>query len=173
MIKNKSMTKKLTLCGIFAALAVVFLYIGGFTVADLSVLALCSLMTMVILVETGEKTAWVYAAVTSTLALILLPSKLYAIEYIFLSATYPILKMHFERLRPIFAYPVKISCLDCMLLVLLVLAEKVFMAGDEFFSLSVVTIVVGTLFFILYDFALTVCITFYLVKLRKKLGLNK
>ena len=49
------MTKKLTLCGIFAALCIVFLYIGGFTVADLSLLVVCAIMTMVVLVETGEK----------------------------------------------------------------------------------------------------------------------
>ena len=146
-MKSKDMTKKLTLCGIFAALCIVFLYIGGFTVADLSLLVVCAIMTMVILVETGEKYAWVYVGVTSTLALILLPSKLYALEYIMLSAVYPILKMHFERMRNL--------------------------AGDEFFSLSVVTVAVGTVFFVLYDFCLSACITLYMVKLRKKFTKTK
>ena len=50
-MKSKDMTKKLTLCGIFAALCIVFLYIGGFTVADLSLLVVCAIMTMVVLVE--------------------------------------------------------------------------------------------------------------------------
>lgn len=172
-MKNKNLTKKITLCGVFAALCIVFLAIGGLTVADLSVLVICSIMTMIILVETGEKMTWLYSAVTSVLALLLLPSKLYAVEYIFLSAIYPILKMHFERLRPLFAYPVKISCLDCMLLVTVILAEHVFLAGDEFFTLSFVTIAVGSVFFVLYDLCLTACITLYMVKLRKKFKLNK
>ncbi|MGN1409048.1 MAG: hypothetical protein ACI4XJ_02610 [Eubacteriales bacterium] len=172
-MKNKSLTKNITLCGIFAALCIVFLYVGGLTVADLSILVICSIMTMIILVETGEKTAWIYAAVTSTLALILLPSKLYAIEYIMLSAVYPILKRHFERMRPLFAWPVKLSCLDCMLLLVIILGQYVFMAGDEFFALSAVTILVGTLFFIIYDLCLSACITVYMVKLRKKFKLNK
>ncbi len=172
-MKSKSVTKKLTLCGIFAALCMVFLYIGGFTVADLSLLVVCAIMTMIVLVETDEKYAWLYVAVTSVLALILLPSKLYALEYMTVSAVYPILKMHFERMRSLFAWFVKISCLDCMLLVLVVLGQYVFLVGDEFFSLSVVTIVVGTLFFILYDFCLSTCITFYMVKLRKKFANTK
>ena len=172
-MKSKDMTKKLTLCGIFAALCIVFLYIGGFTVADLSLLVVCAIMTMVVLVETGEKYAWVYVGVTSTLALILLPSKLYALEYIMLSAVYPILKMHFERMRNLFAWLVKISCLDCMLLLLVGLGQYIFMAGDEFFSLSVVTVAVGTVFFVLYDFCLSACITLYMVKLRKKFAKTK
>ena len=46
-----------------------------------------------------------------------------------------------------------------MLYPLVVLGQYVFMAGDEFFSLSVVTVAVGTVFFVLYDFCLSACIT--------------
>lgn len=172
-MRTKSKTKKLTLCGVFAALCMVFLYIGGFTVADLSILIVCAIMTMIVLVETGEKYAWMYVGVTGVLTLILLPSKLYALEYICLAAVYPILKMHFERMRSLFAWLVKISCLDCMLIALVVLGQYVFMAGDEFFSLSVITVVLGTVFFVLYDFCLSACITLYIVKLHKRIAGNK
>ena len=60
-----------------------------------------------------------------------------------------------------------------MLLLLVVLGQYVFMAGDEFFSLSVVTVAVGTVFFVLYDFCLSACITLYMVKLRKKFTKTK
>ena len=70
------------------------------------------------------------------------------------------------------AWPLKLSFLDSMLLVTIVLAQKVFVMGDEYFSLTVPTILLGTLFFVVYDLALTACITVYLVKLRKKLGLK-
>ncbi len=165
---NKKLTKGTALCGVFAALCLVILMLGGLTAADLSLLVICALMTMVVRVEAGEKMTWIYAAVTSVLALLLLPSKLYAIEYLFMSAVYPILKVHFDQLRALFAWPVKISCLDCMLVVVLFLGQKVFMLEDEFFSLSAVTVLAGTLFFILYDICLTACITLYLVKLRKR-----
>ncbi len=172
-MRMKSTTKKITLCGIFAALCIAFLYIGGFTVADLSVLIICAIMTMIVLVETGEKYAWMYVGVTGVLALLLLPSKLYALEYIMLAAVYPILKMHFERMHSLFAWLVKISTLDCMLILLVLLGQYVFMAGDEFFALSAVTVIVGTLFFVLYDFCLSACITLYIVKLRKRFAKNK
>ena len=103
-MSDKSMTQKIALCGVFAALCLVFLWIGGMTLLDLSVLVVCSLMTMLIVIETGVKTAWVYAAATSALAFLLLPSKLYAVEYTLFAAVYPIMKLYFERLRPLIAW---------------------------------------------------------------------
>lgn len=166
-------TKKLALCGVFAALALTFLWLGGLTVLDMSVLAVCALMTMILVIETGDKMAWIYAAVTSVLAAILLPNKIYAVEYICFAAVYPIMKMYFERLRTLFAWFVKISFLDMLLLLCVLLAQRVFLLGDEYFSLHVLTIVLGSVFFVLFDFALTVCATTYIVKLRKRLGLGK
>ena len=132
-----------------------------------------TLMTMLLVVETGERMTWVYAAATSVLALLLLPSKLYVIEYILFGAVYPILKLHFEKLPALFAYPVKISCLDTMLLVCVVLGQYVFMAGEDYFALTWITVGVGTLFFLLYDVTLSLCISLYIVKLRKKLRIGR
>ncbi|MBQ2725973.1 MAG: hypothetical protein IJF78_09715 [Clostridia bacterium] len=171
-MKNKNFTRQISLCGIFAALSVVFLLIGGMTVLDLSVLAVCALMTMLLVVEAGVKMTWIYAAVTGVLALIFLPNKLYAIEYIVFSAVYPLAKLAFERQRQIIAWPLKLSFLDSMLMLVIILGQKVFLLGDEFYSLNMITMILGTLFFIVFDMALTACITVYLVKLRKKLGLK-
>ena len=171
---DKTLTLRITLCGIFAALSMAVLWIGGMTLLDLSVLIICALMTMLLMVEVGERMTWIYAAATAALALLLLPSKLYAIEYILFAAVYPILKMHFEKIRIWWAaYLVKLSCLDTMLLACVVLAQLVFHAGEDFFSLSWLTIGAGTLFFILYDVTLTLCISLYIVKLRKKIGLGR
>ncbi len=172
MKRDKTLTKKITLCGIMAALSITFLYIGGITVLDLSVILLCSLVTMFVMTETGERMTWVYFAVTATLALMLLPSKLYAIEYTLFGALYPILKMHLERLKPMLAWVLKILTLDLMLLGCVLLGQLVFSLGDEYFSLGALTFILGSLFFILFDRALTVCISFYIVKLRDKLKLK-
>ncbi|MBQ4353909.1 MAG: hypothetical protein IJC71_03335 [Clostridia bacterium] len=166
-------TKKVALCGVFAALALTFLYLGGLTVLDMTVLAVCALMTMILVIEAGTKMAWIYAAVTAVLALLLLPNKIYAIEYICFSALYPVAKLYFERMRTLFAWFVKISFLDILLLLCVVLAQHVFLLGDEYFALNWVTLVLGTVFFVLFDCALTVCVTFYIVKLRKRLGIGK
>ena len=172
-MSDKTLTQKIALCGVFAALCLIFLWVGGMTLLDLSILVVCSLMTMLLVIEAGEKMAWIYAAATGVLALLLLPSKLYAIEYILFAAVYPIMKLHFERLRALFAWPVKISFLDSMLLLCVVLAQHVFMAGDDYFALNWITVGMGTLFFILYDITMTLCISLYIVKLRKKLGFGR
>ncbi len=164
---NKNLTKKLAFGGVMAALAITFLYLLGLTAFDLSVLIVCSLLTMLVMVECGPKITWVYAAVTGVLALILLPSKLYAVQYLLFAALYPIAKMYFERLRAMFAWLLKLSILDSMLMLCLILVRTVF-AETEFFPFTVPTILVGTAFFILYDMAMTLCISFYMIKLRKK-----
>ncbi len=164
---NKNLTKKLAFGGVMAALAITLLYLLGLTALDLSLLILCSLMTMLVMVECGVKITWVYAAVTGVLALILLPSKLYAVQYLLFSAVYPIAKMYFERLRAMFAWLLKLSILDSMLMLCLILVRTVFI-GTEFFPFTVPTILIGSAFFILYDLALTMCISLYMIKLRKK-----
>ena len=128
---NKNLTKKLALGGVMAALCIALLYLLGLTAFDLSVLVLCSLMTMLVMVECGVKVTWIYAAVTSVLALLLLPSKLYALEYMMFAALYPILKMYFERLPAMYAWLLKISCLDSMLMLCLVLVRLVFRQTRE------------------------------------------
>ena len=170
---KKSATRKVAVCGVFAALCLVILWLGGMTVLDLSVLVVCALMTMLLVVETGERMAWIYAAATSALTLILLPDKLYAVEYILFAAVYPILKLHFEKLPALLAWPVKISFLDSMLLLCVVLGRFVFMAGEDYYALSWVTIGVGTAFFVLFDVTLSLCISLYIVKLRKKLRIGR
>ena len=166
--------RKTAFCGVFAALSLVLLYFGGLTVLDLTVIMLCSLVTVVVIIETGDRYGFIYAAATSVLALILLPSKLYALEYILFSTVYPIIKPRIEHIPNRFAaLAVKVASLDLMLLGCILLGQYVLHVGDEFFSLGAVTMLVGTAFFTLYDFALTRCITFYMVKLRKTIGLYK
>lgn len=169
---NKNMTKKLALGGVMAALAVALLYLFGMSAFDLSVLVLCSLMTMLVMVECGVKVTWIYAAVTSVLALLLLPSKLYALEYMMFAALYPILKMYFERMNAMYAWLLKISCLDSMLMLCLVLVRLVFTTAD-FFPFTMPTFIVGTIFFIVYDIVTTMCISVYMIKLRKIFKLPK
>ena len=166
------MTKKLAIAGVMAALAVALLYLLGMTAFDLSVLVLCSLMTMLVMVECGVKVTWIYAAVTAVLALLLLPSKLYAIEYLMFAAIYPIFKMYFERMPAVFAWLLKISCLDSMLMLCLVLVRLVFTTAD-FFPFTMPTFIIGTAFFIVYDIVMTMCISVYMIKLRKIFKLPK
>lgn len=172
LMTNKNLTKKIALGGVMAALTVALLYLLGLTAFDLSVLVLCSLITMLVMVECGVKVTWIYTAVTGVLALLLLPSKLYAIEYLLFGALYPILKMYFERLNAFYAWLLKISCLDSMLMLCLVLVRLIFTTAD-FFPFAMPTFIIGTAFFILYDIVMTMFISLYMIKLRKIFKLPK
>lgn len=173
-VSSLSLTRRLAFSAIIAALSVVFLYIGCLTsVLDLSSAALCALLTMLVVVEVGQKFAWLTVAVAGVLSLLLLPDKLVAVEYLFLGGIYPILKAVLEKLPYWFAWLAKLSTLDSMLLITIALSKLVFTAGDEYFDLTAITMLLGTLFFILYDVTLSTCITAYITRLRKRLGLRK
>ncbi len=152
-----------------AALALASLYIGGITVLDLSVVLFCSMITMFVMIETGEKMTWTYFAVTAFLAFLILPSKIYAIEYALFGALYPILKSYIERIRGWISWALKLIVFNAMVASCVLLAKFVFVLGDEYFPLGVITFIVGSVFLVLYDRVLTMCITFYIVKLRNKL----
>ncbi|MBE6626806.1 MAG: hypothetical protein E7628_06470 [Ruminococcaceae bacterium] len=172
MKEKRKLTKSIALCGVLAALSVGMMCLGGLTVLDLSILLVCSLITVLTVIETGNKMAWIYAAVTSTLALLLLPNKLYAMEYVLFGALYPVLKGYIEKLPRTIAFVLKIAMLDVMLLSCLIVGQVVLGLGEEYFSLSFITVGLGTLFFAFYDYTLTKCISYYIVILRKKLRLK-
>ena len=169
MRKDKTLTKKITLCGVMAALALALLYVGGITVLDLSVVLFCSMITMFVMVETGVRMTWTYFAVTAFLAFLILPSKIYAIEYTLFGALYPILKSYIERICGWIPWILKLVVFNAMVASCVLLAKFVFALGDEYFPLGVITFAVGSVFLVLYDRVLTMCITFYIVKLRNKL----
>jgi hypothetical protein len=93
-------------------------------------------------------------------------------EYVLFGALYPVLKGYIERLPRGFAFVLKVAMLDVMLLACLIVGQLVLGLGEEYFSLSFITVGVGTLFFAFYDYTLTKCISYYIVILRKKLRLK-
>lgn len=169
-----SLTRRLAFSAIIAALSVVFLYIGCLTsVLDLSAAALCALLTMLVVVEIGQRYAWLTVAVAGVLSLLVLPDKLVAVEYIFLGGIYPVMKAILEKLPYWFAWLAKLSLLDTMLLVTIALSKLVFFGGESDLDFTWLVLLLGTLFFILYDVTLSTCITAYITRLRKRLGLRK
>ena len=163
----------MAICGLLTALSVVLLYIGSLTVLDLTAVVVCALFVMLVVVELGKKYAWLLVCVSGVLAFVLLPSKLIALTYFLIGGIYPILKARFEQFRSSFAWLLKMSAMGTMLLALIVLSKLVFTAEETYFDMSIPVILIGLLFLAVYDMALTGCVTFYIVKLRKRLGLKK
>jgi len=166
--------KKIAICGVLCALCIIMLYLGSVTVLDASVIVFCAIITMVVKIEFGGGIfPWTYAAVTGALALLILPSKLLAVEYILIGGVYPIVKASFEKLHPVFAWLLKISFIDMMVILEILVSKFIFVAEESQFDLTVPALLLGTLFAVLYDIALTMIISVYILKIRKKLKLKK
>ena len=169
MTKSALTTRRLTVCGILAAVGVVCMLIGAVTeVLDLTMLVLASLCVVFTVIEIGIKWAWLVWAVTSLLCFLLLPSKAVALLY-FLGGMYPIAKAGFEKRQPIVSWILKFALFNVLLCFFLLTAQKVLGLSGMGYEFAVLEFAVGNGAFLLYDLCLTSCITLYLVRLRRRL----
>lgn len=166
-------TKKITLAAILSALGVIVLLLGSiFTMLDLTMVAIASLLVVIAVIELGGWFPYLVWLVTGILALLLLPSKFSAILYLVFGGIYPILKAMFERLHFAVAWVIKLSYFNTMLTVLIFLCNYVFKLSDTDLGYNWIVYLLCNVVFILYDIAASEMIVLYLVKLRKTLGLG-
>ncbi len=165
-------TKYLTISAMLCALGVVFLALGSLIeVLDITVAVFVSLLGVYAVIEMGGTYPWLIWIVTSLLSLLLLPQKTPAIFYALFAGFYPILKEKLEkRSRPV--------CLVCKLaaahlsLGAIYLVFRIFLPDQldmgELWWFPLLLYVMYIACFLLYDYALTQLITFYLVRLRAR-----
>lgn len=173
MKKEKSSAGKIALAGMLAALGVVILFAGYATgIMDLTALAVSSVLTAIAVVELGGAYPYLVWAVTGVLAFILIPGPL-AAEYVIFGGIYPMLKIHFERFGRILEWVAKLTYGAVVLGVMYLLSRFIF--GDlEETGLLLVALGVGyAVFFVVYDYALSVAMTVYMRRLRPKLTFLK
>lgn len=152
-----------------AALSFVLMYVGALTgVFDLCAVTLGALGCAFAVIEMGGGWPWLVAAVTGTLSVILLPDKFAALEYIVLGGVYPIIKSYIERLPKISAWVVKLLYFNAMLTVCLLVAKYVLAVQDEWAVLSVAAYAMSNVFFVVFDVALTMFISMYMIRFRKR-----
>jgi len=177
-------TKKLTLGAVLAAMGVVLLTIGAFIeVLDLSMAALASFFCIFAVIEMGGGYPIMIYLVTGILSAILMPQSLGAWFYILFFGYYPIIKEKFEALSKPVAWILKLIVFNVSVTVYAVISYFLFFGDlevllNEFSSLlggiEVGGILIASVYmilnivFVIYDFALTKLITFYLVKLRRR-----
>jgi hypothetical protein len=167
-------TKKLTVCAMLAALGVIILAIGSVIgTLDLSAAALASILCIYVVIEIGGSYPWMLWGVTSLLGILLLQVKTPAIFYLFIGC-YPILKEKLEKLNKLPSFFLKLGVFHIMLgLVYLIL--RIFFTEQVLFEAPWMLWAVyglGVLAFLIYDYALTKLITFYLLRLRDRLKIK-
>lgn len=166
----------MALCAVLCALGVTLLCLGSaLDFLDLTVACAASLVSVFAVLELGGKAPYMIYAVTGVLALILVPVKFTAVEYIAFAGVYPIVKYHIERRtrRAWTAWCFKLIYCALMLAVLF-LAAKLLLIGEAYtLPLLILTAVLGVAAFILYDIVLTRFISIYIHKLRDRLRVER
>lgn len=167
-------TRLVTVCAVLAALGVVLLYLGSFIeVLDLSVALLASLVIVALVIELGGVYPWMTYAVTSLLALLLLPNKFPAIVYACFMGFYPILKERIERLRwRVARLVIKLVTFNASVILMWLLGQL--LLGELALGVHIaVALVLLNGLFLFYDYALSVLITAYLRVWRKRLRIYR
>jgi hypothetical protein len=165
-------TRRISACGILSALGVICLSVGSLIeVMDLSMIMIASFLIAFAVIEMGKRWAWLIWGVTALLSLLLLPNKLAALLYL-MGGMYPIVKSVLERLRPLLSWAGKLVAFNGVQILFLLIARELFGMTGLDFSHSWGVLLFNNVLFILFDIVLTVFITFYLVKLRRRLKIQ-
>ena len=170
--KRKRQTKYLTVSAMLCALGVIILMLGSFVeVVDISVAVIASLLCVYAVIEIGGIYPWLIWAVTSVIALLLIPQKTPALFYALFAGFYPMLKEKLEqKFRPAIAIPIKLGAFHVSLLLMygvLRLFLPAQLEGLVFGWFLLVLYVAAVAVFLVYDYALTKLISAYLFRWRK------
>ena len=174
MAKRKS-TKKITLCALLSALGVVILYIGGLIeVLDISMAVIASFTCVVAVIELGGSAPWFVWGATSVLSLIIIPQKLSALMYLVFFGFYPIIKEKLERIKNIpLLWLIKVVIFNAAIFAVTAISKWFFMIEESIFVFEIIFFALANLTLILYDIAMTRVISFYIIRLRKRLRIDK
>lgn len=161
---ERSRTFKIAFGGICLALAVICMFGGSFIPGiDLTLFAVSSLFTAIMVIETGVGGGLLLFAGASILGLVLIPNKFAILPYLCFFGYYAVLKLYIEKIS---APAGQIACKCAFFALVLcvgllgfraVLAQAVALPEYP----SAVLIIAGVVLLLLYDFILSFLISFY------------
>ncbi len=148
--------KEMALGGVFAALALAIMCLGGMIpFATYVCPMLCCILTKVVLLATKPRIAWTWYVAVSLLSILLSPDKEAAAVFLFLGY-YPIVKPWIDRQKLSWLYKgllfnASVLIMYSLLIHVMGLAEL----GDEFAEagivMTVITLIMGNVTFFLLD----------------------
>lgn len=168
---------KITVCGIFSALAVVIMLLSELPVFLYAIPVVASLVFIIPAVELGTKWALLCYGVSSVLTLLLPSEREAAIVFIGILGYYPILKMVLERLglaKPVL-YIIKLAVFNIATVISYVIIIRIMgVSGfeNEYASVKVTEaalLLLGNIVFVIYDAGITRIIRLYFIKFRKSI----
>lgn len=167
-------TKKLTFCGIAAALATVIMLTGYFPYLTYAIPCIASMVIMAVVVELGNKYAFA-TYLASLLPIILFCEAESKLLYIFLTGFYPILKAVFEKPKSrVLEYIFKIALINAS--VFAIYLSSTFVLGIPFDDMGelgkwggAILVFLANVVFFLYDFCIGRMAFAYIIKYHPKI----
>lgn len=161
----------MAIASILSALGVVVVWLGSvIEVLDLSAVAIASFAIAFAHIELKGYYPYLIYVTTSALLLIIMPIKAATLMYVCFGGVYPTVKLFAERA----VKPMCILIKGVSFVVLVALGGLgMYLIGDPFLSMGTWYIVglgvLALVTLVVYDYALTVVISFYTFRLRKKI----
>lgn len=166
-------TKHLTFCAIMTALGVVILFLLSLAdVLSLTAVLLASVCLFLTSEELGTLKALMVYIATGALAILLLPGKLTAIEYL-LFGFYPVLKRLIEKTPKAVSLVLKGIYIVGVTVADMLIIKFFFPQGDEEIYIQIIAVVASFLWLVLYDICYTRLARYYHFKLRAQLRIDR
>ncbi|WP_298638009.1 hypothetical protein [uncultured Faecalibacterium sp.] len=178
MKQNHQKSWAMAYCGIVAALCVALMLLGAvIPIAMFIAPAVAGFLVATVCVECGMQLALTTYAAVSLLALLFVPDKEVALIFVFLLGYYPLAKPKFERIRPaVLRIVCKLLLCNGTVLAMYGLVFLLVPAGSisqelrtTALAVSLATLVMGNVAFVLYDRALHNMLMMYRLVWRPKL----
>ena len=178
MKQNHQKSWAMAYCGIVAALCVALMLLGAvIPIAMFIAPAVAGFLVATVGVEGGMQLALTAYAAVSLLALLFVPDKEVALIFVFLLGYYPLAKPKFERIRPaVLRIVCKLLLCNGTVLAMYGLVFLLVPAGSisqelrtTALAVSLATLVMGNVAFVLYDRALHNMLMMYRLVWRPKL----
>ncbi|MDU5106281.1 hypothetical protein [Clostridium sp.] len=161
--------KEITLSGILIGLTIVILYLNLLLpISTISILTLASLLVPIALIRGSMKSAILVYVSSSIIGLFILPLNI-MILYILFFGIYGIVKFYIEKINKL---PLEIFIKIIFFNIILFLSFFVFKTfiPIEITKLPIVIfLIIAEIVFLVYDYALTLLISFYLQRIHPKL----
>lgn len=161
--------KEITLSGILTGLTIVILYLNLLLpISTISILTLASLLIPIALIRGSMKSAILVYVSSSIIGLFILPLNI-MILYILFFGIYGIVKFYIEKINKL---PLEIFIKLIFFNIILLLSFFVFKAfiPIEITKLPIeIFLIIAEIVFLVFDYALTLLISFYLQRIHPKL----
>ncbi|SHI86133.1 hypothetical protein SAMN02745163_00878 [Clostridium cavendishii DSM 21758] len=159
-------TKNLTLGSLFVTMIIILLYISSIIpTSKITLLAVVSSIIPLTLVKTNTKTA-ILVYIASSILSFFLVSKSIAIIYILFFGNYGLIKNFIEKFKNMFLEIfLKLLFFNSILTICYFLYNNLLLSYFNISTPFIYIILLSQVFFLIFDYALTVIISFYIKKL--------